>query len=148
QREIIMQLLGAKQRLMQLVLEVPKNLSDGALKVRTAEREKLSMEVEELEAGLARQVAGLGKTRRALSISVAQVQSVLPKHGVLIELLRYSHYLGKQKVQDRYGAVVIAASEELTWIPFGASAELENHIKVYQKCVREKTDEATLGNIL
>ena len=66
QREIITQLRAAKQRLMQLVLEVPKDLSEAAQKQRAAEKEKLSTEVEQLEAGLARQVAGLGKARRAI----------------------------------------------------------------------------------
>ena len=94
---------------MQLVLEVPKDLSEAPRNSATAEKEKLSTEVEQLEGGLARQVAGLGKARRALSVTVPQVQSVLPKQAVLIELLRYSHYLGKGKFEDRYGAVVISA---------------------------------------
>ena len=100
QREIIAQLRAAKQRLMQLFLEVPKDLSETALKQRTAEKQKLSTEVEQLEGGLARQVAGLGKARRALSVTVPQVQSVLPKQSALIELLRYSHYLGKTKFEE------------------------------------------------
>ena len=148
QREIIQQLRAAKQRLMQLVLEVPKDLSEAALKQRAAEKEKLSTEVEQLEGGLARQVAGLGKARRALAVTVAQVQSVLPKQGVLIELLRYSQYLGKRKFENRYGAVVIPPSGEPKWVPLGAAAEIEQDIKVYQKSVRGKTDEGTLGNVL
>ena len=148
QREIIAQLRAAKQRLMQLVLEVPKDLSEAAQKQRAAEKEKLSTEVEQLEGGLARQVAGLGKARRALSVTVPQVQSVLPKQAVLIELLRYSHYLGKGKFETRYGAVVISASGEPKWVPLGAAAEIEKDVKLYQKSVRGKTDEATLGNVL
>jgi len=148
QREIIIQLRGAKQRLMQLVLEVPKDLSEAAQKLRAAEKEKLSTEVEQLEAGLARQVAGLGKARRALSITVPQVQSVLPKQTVLIELLRYSHYLGKTKVEKRYGAVVIPASGEAKWVLLGAAAEIEKDVKLYQKSVRGETDEETLGIVL
>jgi CHAT domain-containing protein len=135
QREIITQLRGAKQRLMQSVLEA-------------AEKEKLSSEVEELEGVLARQVAGLGKARRALSITVPQVQSVIPKQAVLIELLRYSHYLGKVKFENRYGAIVIPANGEPTWVPLGAAMEIEEDIKLYQKSVREKTDEATLQTVL
>ena len=148
QREIIEQLRAAKQRLMQLVLEVPKDLSEAAQKRRAAEKEKLSTEVEQLEAGLARRVAGLGKARRALSITVTQVQSVLPKQAVLIELLRYSHYLGKGKFEPRYGAVVISASGEPTWVPLGVAEEIEKDIKRYQKSVRGKTDEATLEKVL
>ena len=148
QREIIAQLRAEKQRLMQLVLEVPKDLSEAAQKQRAAEKEKLSTEVEQLEGGLARQVAGLGKARRALSVTVSQVQSVLPKQAVLIELLRYDHYLGKTKFEKRFGAVVIASTSEPKWVPLGAAAEIEKDIALYQPSVRGRTDEATLGNVL
>jgi tetratricopeptide (TPR) repeat protein len=148
QREIIEQLRAAKQRVMQLVLEIPKDVSEAAQKQRTAEKEKLSTEVEQLEGGLARKVAGLGKARRALSVTVQQVQSVLPKQAVLIEFLRYPHYLGKTKSEDRYGAVVISGSVELKCVPLGAAAEIEKDVKLYRKSARGKTDEATLGNVL
>src|SRR5207247_11291536 len=137
-------LRAAKQRLMQLVLGVPKDVSETAQKQRTAEKEKLSAQVEQLEAGLARQVTGIGKARRALSVTVPQVQSVLPKQAVLIELLRYSHYLGGGKAEDRYGAVVIFANGEPRWVPLGSAAEIEKNIKLYQKSVRGKADEGTL----
>jgi tetratricopeptide (TPR) repeat protein len=148
QPEIIAQLRAAKQRLMQLVLEVPKDLSEASQKQRAAEKEKLSKEVERIEAGLAREVTGLGKARRALSITVPQVQSILPKQALLIELLRYDHYLGKGRFQDHYGAVVIPPNCEPKWVALGAAAEIEENVKVYQRSVREKTDEATLVNIL
>ena len=148
QREIIEQLRAAKQRLMQLVLEVPKGLSEAAQKQRAAEKEKRFTEVEELEAGLARKVAGLGEARRALSITVTQVQSVLPKQAVLIELLRYSHDLGKGKFEKRYGAVVLSASGEPKWVPLGGADEIEKSIALYQKSARGKTDEATLRAVV
>ena len=148
QREMIEQLRAAKQRLTQLQLEVPKDLSEQAQKQRAAEKEKLSTEVEQLEGGLARHVAGLGKARRALSVTVQQVQSAVPKQATLIELLRYSHYLGKDKYEPRYGAVLIAPSGEPKWVPLGSAQEVEKNIQLYQKSVRGKTDEATLSNVL
>jgi tetratricopeptide (TPR) repeat protein len=51
QREIIERLRAAKQRLTQLQLEVPKDLSEQAQKQRADEKEKLSTEVEQLEGG-------------------------------------------------------------------------------------------------
>jgi tetratricopeptide (TPR) repeat protein len=148
QREIIERLRAAKQRLTQLQLEVPKDLSEQAQKQRAAEKENLSGEVEQLEGGLARHVAGLGKARRALNVTVAQVQSALPQHVALIELLRYSHYLGKDKYEPRYGAVVIAPSGEPKWVPLGSAQEVEKDVQLYQKSVRGKTDEATLSSVL
>jgi CHAT domain-containing protein len=67
---------------------------------------------------------------------------------VLIELLRYSHYLGKGKFEERYGAVVLSASGEPKWVQLGVAAELEKDIELYQKSARGKTDEATLGTVL
>jgi len=148
QREIIEQLRAAKQRLTQLQLELPKDLSEQPQKQQVAEKEKLSSEVEQLEGSLARQVAGLGKARRALSVTVQQVQIALSKQAALIELLRYSHYLGKDKYEPRYGAIVIGASGEPTWVPLGSAADIEKNIGLYQKSVRGKTDEATLSSVL
>jgi CHAT domain-containing protein/Tfp pilus assembly protein PilF len=148
QRETIIQLRGAKQRLMQLMLALPKDLSEGGQNQHTAEKENLVREVEQLEAGLARQVTGLGKARRALSITVSQIQSVLPKQAVLIELLRYSHYLGKGEFAERYGAIVISPSGEPKWVSLGAAAEIEKDVKLYQKSVRGETDEPTLRYVL
>jgi tetratricopeptide (TPR) repeat protein/CHAT domain-containing protein len=148
QRVIVDELRSAKQRLNKLQLEVPRDLSEQARQQRDAEKGKLSTEVEQLEAGLARQVAGLGRARRALSVTVEQVQAVLPKQAALIELLHYSHYLGKRKSEPRYGAIVIGASGKPTWVPVGNAAEIEKNVALYQKSVRGKTDEATLSSVL
>jgi CHAT domain-containing protein len=148
QREIIERLRATKQRLTQLQLEVPEDLSEQAQKQRASEKEKSSAEVEQLEGGLARQIAGLGKARRALSVTVAQVQSVLPHQAALIEFLRYGHYLGKNKFELRYGAIVIGASGKPTWAQLGNGAEIEKNVELYQKSVRGKTDEATLSTVL
>src|SRR5207245_9980894 len=66
----------------------------------------------------------------------------------LIELLRYLHYLGNSKFELRYGAVVIGASGEPTWVPLGNAAEIEKNIQLYQKSVRGKTDDTTLSSVL
>ena len=148
QLAIVEQLRADKQRLMQLQLETPQDLSAQAQKKRDTEKEKLSVELEQLEAALARQLAGLGKVRRALSVTVQQVQSALPKQAALIELLRYSHYLGKDKEEPRYGAIVIGRSDGPSWIPLGNAVEIEKNVELYQKSVRGKTDEATLSSVL
>jgi hypothetical protein len=147
QRKTIERLGAAKQRLMQLSLEVPKDLSGPAQKKRAAEKGALVAEVEQLEAGLARKVAGLGKARRALSVTVPQVQSVLPATGSLVELLRYNHYLGRKRWETRYGAVVIAPAGEPTWVPLGGAVEIENAIKLYRKSARGETNSTTLSRV-
>ncbi len=49
-------------------------------------------------------MSGLGRARRALSVTLAEVQGALADQ-VLVELLRYRHYIGKNKFEDRYGAL-------------------------------------------
>ena len=109
QREVIDELRAAKQRYTQLLMEVPKDFSAEARQRRKAELEKRAAQVEQLEATLARQVSGLGRARGALSVTLAQMQGALADDQVLVELLRYTHYLGKNKSEKRYGALVIAS---------------------------------------
>ena len=148
QRETINQLRAAKQQLMQLLLEVPKDVSETALGKRETEKKELSRKVEELEGGLARQVAGLGRTRRALSVTVAEVQTALGQGEALIEFLRYERYLGQNKFESQYGAVVIAPGSEPKWVPLGVASEIERNVQLYQKSVRGQTDEETLNGVL
>ena len=148
QSEAVRKLSSAKQRLMKLQLETPKNVSEQVIKRRNAEKNELSQTVEELEADLARQVAGLGRARRALGVTVPQVQAALGKDETLIELLRYDHYLGKGKTEARYGAVVIPPKGGPTWVPLGPSAEIEKNVQLYQKSARGQTDEPTLNSVL
>jgi tetratricopeptide (TPR) repeat protein len=148
QREVVTEIRGAKQRLMQLQLETPKDTSEEALKKREAERRELYRRLEELEAGLARQVAGLGRARRALSVTVAQVQGTLGEDETLIELLRHGHSSRQKESEPRYGAVVIAPSGDPKWVPLGRATEIEGNIALYRKSARGETDEATLSSVL
>lgn len=148
QRDAVAEARATKQRLMKLLLEAPKDLSEETHKKREAEKEQLSKRVNELEAGLARRFAGLGKARRALGVTVAQVQSVLAENQVLLEFVLYNHYLGKNKSEGRYGAVVIIPRGETKWVPLGNAAEIKKSVSLYQKSARGQTDEATLNRAL
>ena len=74
-------------------------------------------------------MSGLGRARRALSVTLAQVQGALAGDQALVELLRYGHYMGNNKWEPRYGALVIASKGEPKWIPLGAAAEIEGSIR-------------------
>ncbi|MEY2559309.1 MAG: hypothetical protein QOE34_2734 [Verrucomicrobiota bacterium] len=148
QREIIEQLGQAKQRMTQLVIEVPSDFSAEALRQRDREKEKLSTQIEQLEANLARSTTGLGRGRRALAVTVEQVKAALPEQTALVELVRYPHYTGKGKEESRYGAIVIAGKRDPQWVPLGAAAEIEKNIRLYQRSVRGATNEATLSSVL
>jgi len=132
-------LAADKRQLGQLLLESPQPAKDRDQKV-----EALEQEVERLEGELAQSVAGLGRARRALSVSVGQVQAVLPQNGALIEYVRYKHYLGQGRSEWRYGAVVLSAAGDPLWVPLGPAEELEKLVASYQKSVRGETDKNTL----
>jgi len=93
-------------------------------------------------------VTGAGRSRRALDVTVAQVQGALAKDSVLIELLRYNHYTGAKEDEPRYGAVVIAPAGKPKWVPLGKADEIERKIRLYQRSTRGETDEATLRQAL
>lgn len=148
QHDRVAQLNAAKQHLMQLILETPDRESQEAQKKRVAEKEKLSAEVEQLEATLARHVTSLGKPRRALTVTVGQVQAAVPAHAVLVELVRYPHYVGNGQFEQRYGAVVIPNKGETRWTPLGSSYDVEKQVRLYRKSARGETDERALTAIL
>ena len=64
-----------------------------------------------------------GQARRALGVRLEQVQPAIPNDGALIEYLRYSHYLGKGKWEQRYGAIVLLSKGAPLWIPLGKANE-------------------------
>lgn len=147
-RGLIDALRAAKQRYTQLFMEVPRDSSARARQARDNELRERSKQVEQIEAALAREVSGLGRARRALSITVAQVQGALAPDQALIELVRYTHYAGKNKLEQRYGAVVITSTGGAKWVPLGAAEEMEEMIALYGKSARAKTDEPTLDSVL
>jgi len=148
QREIITELLSAKQRFMQVSLEAPKDPLEDARGRRETEKQQLFRQVEELEAQLARQVAGVGKARQALRVTVEQVQAALRKNEALIEFVRYNNSLGKNKWEWRYGAILIASGSKPEWCQLASAAEIEKSIKLYQDCARGERDEGTLIDVL
>jgi tetratricopeptide (TPR) repeat protein len=147
-QKAVEELRQTKQRLNQLLLEAPKNPNEQMLKKHKAEEEALNHKLEEQEAILARHVAGLGCARRALSVTVEQVRKAIPSDTALIELVKYSHYLGKAKWEDRYGGVILKKQNDPEWVPLGNAEKIEKNIRLYQKSVRGETDEATLSKAL
>ena len=117
-------LAADKRQLGQLLLESSQRPS----KERDQRVEALEQEVERLEGELAQSVAGLGRVRRVLSVSVGQVQAVLPRDGALIEYVRYAHYLGQGRSEWRYGAVVLTSSGEPRWIALGSAEEVDSAV--------------------
>jgi hypothetical protein len=73
-RDVVERLAADKRRLEQLLLLTPEKRS-----TETNQKiEELEREVEQIEGQFAQHVAGLGRARRALNVTVEQVQAVLP----------------------------------------------------------------------
>jgi tetratricopeptide (TPR) repeat protein len=147
QREMIERLQSLKQRLWQMELEVPKDLSSAARQRREEQRTSLTQQSDQLESSLARSVEKLGNARRALAVTASDIQHALSPTQALVECVRYSHYLGKQKWEVRYGAIVIVASG-IKWVSLGGAGAIDESTRLYQKSVRGKTDEVTLARVL
>ena len=130
-----------KRQLGQLLLEpAPKPSAETNERINALEGE-----VEKIEGQLAQHVAGLGQTRHALAVSPEQVQAAIPSDGVLIEYLRCLNYLGKQKWEQRYGAIVLFCKGRPLWIPLGKAHEIERLVRRYGALVRGSPQEDELS---
>ena len=133
-----------KRQLGPLLLEPAQKLS-----AETNQRiEVLEGEVENIESQLAQHVAGLGRARHALGVSLEQVQPTIPNDGALIEYLHYWYYLGKGKSEPRYGAIVLFSKGAPLWIPLGKANEIEHLVRRYGTLVRDSREEDELSDNL
>jgi tetratricopeptide (TPR) repeat protein len=142
--DLVEQLNAKKRILAQLSLETttvsPKEANE---RLQALERE-----VENIEDKLARQVIDLGQARRALSMTVEQVQGALPHDTMLVEYVRYFHYLGKGKFELRYRAVLLSADAPARWVTLGSARDIEATLQHYQALVRNPGDEDEMAAIL
>jgi len=143
-RDLVSELSAKKRMVAQLSLQTTAT----SPKEDTERIQALEQEVEDIEGKLARQVAGLGQARRALTITVEQVQATLPNDTVLIEFVRHRHYLGKNRFRPHYGAVVLSADAPPRWVNLGSAKEIEATLKRYQVSVRNPGDEEEMAAVL
>ncbi len=84
-----------------------------------AELRKAREDVEALETKLAQSFFALGENRRAFSATPEAVQAKLPPATVLVEYVRYRHWLGQGKTEPRFGALIFQKNAALRWIELG-----------------------------
>src|SRR5271167_1083226 len=140
-QKLVEQLNLDKRQLGQLLLQPTQKLSPAA----RDRIEALEGEVEKIESQLAQHVAGLGRARHALGVNLEQVQSAIPNDGALIEYLRYWQHLGKGKLQQRYGAIVLFSQGTPLWISLGKANEIEALVRRYGTLVRDSAQEEELS---
>jgi CHAT domain-containing protein len=153
-KKMLEELQAAGRRLLKLQVQVPKAVGQDAQRRRLEERETLERQVEGLQKALARNVASLGQVRRALRITVPEVQAALAKNAALLEFIGYGHYLGRSTFERRYGVVVVGSSKvaikdakpgEPVWVQLGSAEAIERNLKEYGAVMRgEKRGEVSL----
>jgi tetratricopeptide (TPR) repeat protein len=140
-RDLVWQLAADKRQLGQLLLRAPKKPSSET----NQKIEELEREVEQIEGTLAQHVSGLGRARRALNVTVEQVQAAISKDGALIEYLRYGHYLGKGAFERRYGAIVLVSTGPPHWLPLSTARDVDTAVARYQHSILDASDQGELS---
>jgi CHAT domain-containing protein/tetratricopeptide (TPR) repeat protein len=136
-RDLAGQVKAVKGQLNQIVFETPSVPTSEAAENREAVEGQLREELEKLQSQLARKGVEQGQLRRAFTITPQQVQAAMPSESVLVEFLRYDHYLGQNRWQTRYGAVLLPKTGDAVWTRMpGKAEELEAVITEYKQMVR------------
>lgn len=86
-----------------------------------AELQDARRRVESLESSLARQFTALGEGRLAFTANVLALRATLPADTVLVEYVRYRHWLGRGQTEPRYGALLFHREAPLRWIALGSA---------------------------
>ena len=139
------ELQTARRHLTKLQIESLADVSPAGLGKRREELARLEQQVESLQKSLARNVTSLGQVRRALRVTVPEVQAVLTQDAMLLEFIRYPHYLGNGRFEPRYGAVLMgnasvalkgAKPGEPVWVPLGSAEAIERNLQEYGAMMR------------
>ena len=140
----IERLMADQRQLDRLLLKAPEKLSKTSGQV-----EQLEEDVEAIEGQLAQRVAGLGQARRALGVTVDQVQACIPADCALIEYVRYRSYVGKGKSEAWYGALVLLQKGDPRWIPLGNVAKVDELVTRFNRLasVEDADDDELAANL-
>ena len=76
------------------------------------------------------------------------MQAALPEDTVLIEYVRYLHYLGKAKTELRYGAVLLSADAPPRWVTLGSAKGIKATLRHCRAAVRDPKEDDEVAAIL
>jgi CHAT domain-containing protein/tetratricopeptide (TPR) repeat protein len=130
-------------------LPTKRRLSEAEMSALQAQQLEFQQKLARLLHQLNPSVGGSFKPKTTL------VQSLLPDSSVLLEFIRYHHYLGRDQWEVRYGVVLIGSTStafkqsnvgEPAWVPLGAAEGIETDLRRYTSILREgrSGDEAVL----
>jgi CHAT domain-containing protein/tetratricopeptide (TPR) repeat protein len=125
-----------------------QDLDDETRRQRMQAAESLREKLDIIERQLARHFAGTGRARRALSVTVDQVQAALPTNAALIEFILYQHYRNSTQAVSRYGAVVLTRAGEPRWLPLLSASQVSERVRRYLHEVRGPSDDTAMARAL
>lgn len=100
-----------------------------------------------LEEKLARSVADLGVSRRALTVEVGSVAQSLAAHEALIEYISYRQWLPDGKSRPSFGALLLLPGSAPRWLPLGDAGPIDQAIFRYEQYVRDGGSDRWLADL-
>ncbi len=148
--EIKAKIMDLKRQWINLTLSFPKDKNRIAQRKRLLKQDNIERQLKKLVSNSSQKVA---QTRQAFAIQYQDVQKMLPNDSVLIEFIRYNHFIGRREGQAYYGAIIIPQQGEPKWVFLGEAKAIEQQIISYQNMMRcgnscQQYDEETVIHIL
>ena len=122
-RELLDEIELKKRELLELELE----------KNPTERLSELRRQVEEGEGALARRLSSFGEERKLFSITPEMVQSKIPDKTVLVEFLYHGYYLGQNRSEKRYSALIVPARGKIQLVSLGPAEDVDEKIREYRE---------------
>jgi len=115
---------------------------------RIAQVEEWKQEEETLECSFVREVAGMGRARRALQVKPEDVREALPEGTALLEFIQYAADKKNLKFEPAYGVLVVTRGKGFQWVPLGGADEIDEAVRVYQKYIRRHVRDVAVSRAL
>jgi CHAT domain-containing protein/tetratricopeptide (TPR) repeat protein len=114
---------------------------------RAAADERLATELAAAQTSFVR-INGREALLTRFDVRVEDIGRQIPANAALVNYLRYSMYLGRNKWEDHYGVLVMTRDSAPRWIPLGNAAEIEDIADVYGRAVRGRDPANSLPSVL
>jgi CHAT domain-containing protein/tetratricopeptide (TPR) repeat protein len=141
------------QRLLDLDLTSPEDRQSAATSKKDDERSRLAEQLEQQQQRLGELVHGRGLARRALRVTLQEVQRSLPSGSVLLEFCKFSLYRAGKGFEPHYGVILIGSDDVVltgvhsnapAWLDLGASGETDKIVRRYSLAMAGQLKEGDL----
>ncbi len=105
-----------------------------AARVRGDEEDtgRLEQNIQGREAALSQKFPRIGRSQRALSVTIEDVQRAIPNHAVLVEFVFFLDRDKDHREEARCGALILGAGGgAVRWVDLGTGSQINNMIESY-----------------